>query len=133
MRSGDEVFIDRNSEIFVVDRIKVGSFCSLPATSLTCRLQELIKVKGFQVAPAELEGCLLDHPDVSDSCVVGVSDEYRGEIPLAFIVLSADAQKRIANDPLVVSKIKAGIIKVKKFWIVLMTVVYQRWIFLLSF
>lgn len=36
-----------------------------------------VKVKGFQVAPAELEGCLLDHPDVSNTCVVGVPDEYR--------------------------------------------------------
>lgn len=35
-----------------------------------------MKVKGFQVAPAELEGCLLDHPDVSNACVVGVPDEY---------------------------------------------------------
>jgi len=35
-----------------------------------------MKVKGFQVAPAELEGCLLDHPDVSNACVVGVPDDY---------------------------------------------------------
>jgi len=34
------------------------------------------KVKGFQVAPAELEGCLLDHTDVSNACVVGIPDDY---------------------------------------------------------
>jgi acyl-coenzyme A synthetase/AMP-(fatty) acid ligase len=37
-----------------------------------------MKVRGFQVAPAELEGCLLDHPDVGDACVVGVKDEFSG-------------------------------------------------------
>lgn len=35
-----------------------------------------MKVRGFQVAPAELEGCILDHPDVSDACVVGVPDDF---------------------------------------------------------
>jgi 4-coumarate--CoA ligase len=54
-----------------------------------------MKVKGFQVAPAELEGSLLDHPDVSDVCVVGVPDEYSGEVPLAFVVLNANALKRL--------------------------------------
>ena len=39
-------------------------------------LQEIMKVRGFQVAPAELEGCILNHPDVSDTCVVGVPDDY---------------------------------------------------------
>ena len=35
-----------------------------------------IKVKGFQVAPAELEGCILSHADVDDTCVVGIPDDY---------------------------------------------------------
>ena len=52
--------------------------------------QELIKVRGFQVAPAELEGHLLGHPRVADACVVGVPDEYSGELPMAFVVLKAD-------------------------------------------
>ena len=40
-----------------------------------------MKVKGFQVAPAELEGCLLDHAAVSDACVVGVPDDYSAYLP----------------------------------------------------
>lgn len=54
-----------------------------------------MKVRGFQVAPAELEGHLLNHSFVSDVCVVGVPDEYNGEVPFAFIVPSAEANERI--------------------------------------
>jgi len=44
-----------------------------------------MKVKGFQVAPAELEGCILDHPDVSNACVVGVPDDYSAlPVPIFF-------------------------------------------------
>jgi acyl-CoA synthetase (AMP-forming)/AMP-acid ligase II len=53
---------------------------------ITDRLKELIKVKGFQVAPAELEGLLCTHPAVSDAAVVGVPDGAAGEIPKAFVV-----------------------------------------------
>jgi 4-coumarate--CoA ligase len=71
-----------------------------------------MKVKGFQVAPAELEGCLLDHPDVSDVCVVGVPDEYGGEVPLAFVVLNANTLKRLKGAPELGREIKIGIMKV---------------------
>jgi len=54
-----------------------------------------MKVRGFQVAPAELEGHLLNHSFVSDVCVVGVPDEYNGEVPFAFISPSAEASERI--------------------------------------
>jgi 4-coumarate--CoA ligase len=47
----------------------------------------LIKVKGLQVAPAELEGLLLSHPLVSDVAVVGIRDAHAGERPKAFVVL----------------------------------------------
>ena len=50
------------------------------------RLKELIKVKGFQVAPAELEDVLLTHPQVADCAVVGMPDRRAGEIPKAFVV-----------------------------------------------
>jgi 4-coumarate--CoA ligase len=50
-----------------------------------------MKVRGFQVAPAELEGCILDHRDVADTCVVPILDDYSGEVPLAFVVLRAPA------------------------------------------
>lgn len=71
-----------------------------------------MKVRGFQVAPAELEGCLLDHPDVADACVVGIPDEYSGEIPLAFIVLNSNAANRVARNPAAVKEVKAAIMKV---------------------
>lgn len=67
-------------------------------------------MRAFQVAPAELEGHLLRHPDVADVCVVGIPDEYSGELPLAFVALSADAAKRAASGD--AEKIKASIIKV---------------------
>jgi acyl-coenzyme A synthetase/AMP-(fatty) acid ligase len=72
----------------------------------------LLKVKGFQVAPAEIEGCLLGHPEIEDSCVVGIPDNYGGDIPLAFVVLSVDALQRIAINPQAGHEIKASIIKV---------------------
>jgi acyl-CoA synthetase (AMP-forming)/AMP-acid ligase II len=50
------------------------------------RLKELIKVKGFQVAPAELEALLLKHPQIADVAVIGVPDEEAGEVPKAIVV-----------------------------------------------
>ncbi|KAH0600849.1 hypothetical protein MHUMG1_01848 [Metarhizium humberi] len=73
MRTGDEVLVTKsekgNEHIFVTDRIK-----------------ELIKVKGHQVAPAELEGHLLTHPAVNDCVVIGVAADREGEVPKAFVV-----------------------------------------------
>jgi len=94
VRTGDEVIIDKNDDVFIVDRLK-----------------EILKVRGFQVAPAELEGHLLSHPDVADTCVVGVPDEYSGEVPLAFVVLSVDAAKRAWASEAAAAKIKASISK----------------------
>ncbi|ELU36931.1 phenylacetyl-CoA ligase [Rhizoctonia solani AG-1 IA] len=76
VHTGDEVVINKDGDVFIVDRLK-----------------EILKVRGFQVAPAELEGFLLDHPLVSDVGVVGFPDEYSGEIPLAFVALSEEAKK----------------------------------------
>ena len=56
--------------------------------TITGRLKSLIKYKGHQVAPGELEAVLLTHPHVLDAVVVGVPDEVAGEIPKAFVVLS---------------------------------------------
>lgn len=53
---------------------------------ITDRLKELIKVKGFQVPPAELEELLRSHPHVQDAAVVGTSHESYGEVPRGFIV-----------------------------------------------
>ena len=54
------------------------------------RLKELIKYKGMQVAPAELEALLLTHPQISDAAVIGIADEEAGEVPKAFVVLSGE-------------------------------------------
>ena len=54
------------------------------------RLKELIKYKGFQVAPAELEALLITHPEVQDVAVIGVPDEECGELPKAYVVPAGD-------------------------------------------
>src|SRR3954451_4021391 len=58
---------------------------------LVDRAKELIKYKGFQVAPAELEAVLLEHPQVADAAVVASPDEEAGEIPKAFVVAAEGA------------------------------------------
>ncbi len=50
------------------------------------RVKELIKYKGLQVAPAELEAILMTHPQVADCAVIGVPDQEAGEVPKAFVV-----------------------------------------------
>ncbi|KAF7767894.1 hypothetical protein Agabi119p4_7137 [Agaricus bisporus var. burnettii] len=92
VRTGDQVIVTPDQEVYVLDRIK-----------------EFIKVRGFQVAPAELEGSLLGHPDIIDCCVVGVEDERSGEVPLAYVVLSADAKKRSLEGPQMASDISESI------------------------
>jgi acyl-CoA synthetase (AMP-forming)/AMP-acid ligase II len=62
------------------------------------RVKELIKYKGFQVAPAELEGLLVQHPCVADAAVIPVADEEAGEIPKAFIVLRGEASEDDIKD-----------------------------------
>jgi 4-coumarate--CoA ligase len=54
-----------------------------------------IQVRGFQVAPAELEGTILDNPLADDVCVVPLPDAYSGEVPLAFVVLSKMGREMI--------------------------------------
>ncbi|CAA0823364.1 4-coumarate--CoA ligase-like 1 [Striga hermonthica] len=76
LHTGDIGYIDEDGDVFLVDRIK-----------------ELIKYKGFQVAPAELEAILLTHPSVEDAAVVGLPDEEAGEIPAACVVMSKNAKE----------------------------------------
>ncbi len=67
---------------------------------ITDRLKELIKYKGFQVAPAELEGLLVGYEKVADACVVGIYDESQAsELPLAFVV-KAEAVKGVSDEVL---------------------------------
>jgi acyl-CoA synthetase (AMP-forming)/AMP-acid ligase II len=58
---------------------------------LVDRLKELIKYKGYQVAPAELEALLIEHPAVNEAAVIGRADEEAGEVPTAFVALAAEA------------------------------------------
>jgi acyl-CoA synthetase (AMP-forming)/AMP-acid ligase II len=58
--------------------------------SIVDRLKELIKYKGFQVAPAELEALIVTHPEVGDVAVIGVADEEAGEVPKAYVVPAGD-------------------------------------------
>ena len=76
----------------------------------------MIKVKAFQVPPAELEDLLMSHPDVLDVGVIGIPDERSGEIPFAFIVkknssLTEDNINKFVNERVVEYKRLAGGIK----------------------
>jgi len=75
LHTGDVAHFDEDGHIFIVDRIK-----------------ELIKYKGFQVPPAELEGLLLTHEAIADAAVIGIPDEEAGEIPKAFVTLKPGSE-----------------------------------------
>jgi acyl-CoA synthetase (AMP-forming)/AMP-acid ligase II len=72
LHTGDVAVVDEQGVFTIVDRVK-----------------ELIKYKGYQVAPAELEAILLGNPSIADAAVIGVPDEEGGEIPKAFVVVGA--------------------------------------------
>jgi acyl-CoA synthetase (AMP-forming)/AMP-acid ligase II len=72
LHTGDIARIDEQGAVRIVDRIK-----------------ELIKHKGYQIAPAELEALLLTHPAIADAAVIGIPDEEAGEVPKAFVVPGA--------------------------------------------
>ncbi|OEL26478.1 putative 4-coumarate--CoA ligase 2 [Dichanthelium oligosanthes] len=74
LHTGDIGYVDDDEEVFIVDRVK-----------------ELIKFKGFQVPPAELEALLLAHPSIADAAVVPQKDDAAGEVPVAFVVRAADS------------------------------------------
>lgn len=69
LHTGDLGYLDSDGYLYLVDRKK-----------------EVIIVGGFNVYPAEIEGVLLEHPDVADVAVVGLPDERLGEVPHAFVV-----------------------------------------------
>jgi acyl-CoA synthetase (AMP-forming)/AMP-acid ligase II len=69
LHTGDLGYVDDNGDLFIVDRIK-----------------ELIKYKGQQVSPVELEAIIMAHPKVADAAVIGVPDEEASEIPKGFVV-----------------------------------------------
>ncbi|KAH7862844.1 hypothetical protein Vadar_010188 [Vaccinium darrowii] len=69
LRTGDIVYFDEEGYLHILDRLK-----------------EIIKYKGFQIAPAELEAVLVTHPDILDAAVTAAMDEEAGEVPMAFIL-----------------------------------------------
>ena len=74
LHTGDVAVVDEENHVSIVDRIK-----------------ELIKYKGFQVPPAELEAVLITHPAVADAAVIGIPDAEAGELPKAFVALAPGA------------------------------------------
>ncbi|MDZ4268840.1 MAG: 4-coumarate--CoA ligase family protein [Mycobacterium sp.] len=75
LHTGDLAQVDAAGRVYIVDRLK-----------------ELIKYKGYQVPPAELEAVLLAHPQIADAAVVGVQDTEGEEVPKAFVVKQKDAE-----------------------------------------
>ena len=83
-----------NGEAFVDGWYRTGDVGWLEPEGwvhLTDRCKEMIKVNGFQVAPAELEAVLHAHPGVVDCAVFGISDESAGEVPVAAVQLEESA------------------------------------------
>ena len=76
-KTGDIGYVDKGDHFYITDRVK-----------------ELIKYKGSQVAPAELEGLLLSHPQIEDAAVIGVYDaEQATELPRAYVVLTHGVER----------------------------------------
>ncbi|XP_076949823.1 4-coumarate--CoA ligase-like 6 [Bidens hawaiensis] len=75
LHTGDIVYFDHQGYLYIVDRLK-----------------DVIKYKGFQIAPADLEDVLVSHPDIDDAVVIGRLDEEAGEIPMAFVVKKPKAK-----------------------------------------
>lgn len=74
-RTGDVLYQDQSSGLwYIIDRKK-----------------EMIKVSGFQVAPKELEGVLLEHPGIADAAVIGVKGDAGSELPRAYVVVKESA------------------------------------------
>ncbi len=69
LHTGDLAQVDAHGCVYIVDRLK-----------------ELIKYKGYQVPPAELEALLLSHPGIADAAVIGVRDDEGEEVPKAYVV-----------------------------------------------
>ncbi len=85
--------VEANAEAFADGWYRTGDVGWLEPEGwvhLTDRSKEMIKVNGFQVAPAELEGLLHSHPAVLDCAVFGVPDERSGEVPVAAVQLNPD-------------------------------------------
>ncbi|KAL0699766.1 hypothetical protein Bca4012_055888 [Brassica carinata] len=97
LKTGDLCYIDEDGFLFVVDRLK-----------------ELIKYKGYQVAPAELEALLVTHPDILDAAVIPFPDKEAGQYPMAYVTrkLESDLSEKQIID--FISKQVAPYKKIRK-------------------
>ncbi|CAH9077485.1 unnamed protein product [Cuscuta europaea] len=95
LHTGDIVYFDREGYLYVIDRLK-----------------EIIKYKGFQIAPADLEAVLISHPDIIDAAVT--SEEEVGEIPVAFVVKRDNSELSQADVIAFVAKQVAPYKKVRR-------------------
>jgi acyl-CoA synthetase (AMP-forming)/AMP-acid ligase II len=75
LHTGDLASVDADGCVYIVDRLK-----------------ELIKYKGYQVPPAELEALLLTHPGIADAAVIGATEQGGEEVPKAFVVKQSGAE-----------------------------------------
>lgn len=97
-KTGDIGYYDENHEFYITDRLK-----------------ELIKVKGFQVAPAELEALIRSHEDVADAGVIGINHPSVGEQPRAYVVrknpnlTENDVKKFVADKVAKYKRLEGGI------------------------
>lgn len=82
LKTGDLGYYDEEEFFYIVDRLK-----------------DIIKYKGFQISPAELENLLIQHPAVKDAAVIGCPDEVAGEVAMAFVVKQPD--KNVTEEELV--------------------------------
>jgi len=94
LHTGDIGYSDDDLQLFVVDRVK-----------------ELIKYKGLQVAPAELEAVVQTHPAVADAAVIPSPDEEAGEVPKAFVVLKSGMA---ATESEIIAHVAARVASFKK-------------------
>lgn len=97
LKTGDIAYVDEQGCFFIVDRKK-----------------ELIKVKGNQVAPAELEALLLEHPAIADVAVIGQQTEDGDEAPRAFVVRQPDAQSQKVTKEEVADFVKDKVVRYKR-------------------
>ena len=97
LHTGDIATVDADGVVTIVDRIK-----------------ELIKYKGYQVAPAELEALLLTHPRIADAAVIGVTDAQGEEVPKAFVVRGAGPEAAELTDEAVMAYVAGKVAPYKK-------------------
>ncbi len=94
LRTGDLAWKDEDGYVFIVDRLK-----------------EVIKCKGYQVAPAEIENILVNHPDIQDAAVVGEPHPEFGEVPIAHVVLR---EKGVLSPEAIIEYAAQGLAKYKR-------------------